>query len=248
MVSIHDVSPLTQGKVAIMLEDLQKIGAQRCSLLVIPNHHHQGEISTNPIFMKWLQEQVKKGHEVVLHGFYHLRSERQKEAWVKRWITQHYTMGEGEFYDMNKKEAHKKLKAGLYELHQAGINVSQIGFIAPAWLLSKEAERALQEEGFLYTTRLQEVIRFFSNGVKERYFSQSMVYSPRSATRRLMSLLWNEILFYYAKKWSLLRIGVHPPDWDYCAIRKHALSSINRALKTRCAMTSREWIFEQNHY
>lgn len=244
VVSIHDVSPLTQDRVDGMLHDLKKVGVTRCSLLVIPNHHQQALLSENSSFVEWLQEQEKKGHEVVLHGFYHRRPTRQKEHWITRWITQHYTMGEGEFYDLSKEEAQQKLKAGLRQLHQAGFDTAEIGFIAPAWLLSEEAEKALQEEGFLYTTRLQEVIHFLPDGTRKNYFSQSMVYSPRSVPRRAISLLWNELLFHYAKKWPLLRIGLHPPDWNYPAIRQHALSSTTRALKKRNAMTYREWVLK----
>ncbi len=80
----------------------------------------------------------------------------------------------------------------------------------------------------------------------ENRFSQSMVYSVRSAPRRLVSLLWNELLFKSAKKWPLLRIGLHPPDWKYRGIRRHALSSIRRALADRTSMTYREWVLESN--
>ncbi|MFI0348218.1 MAG: DUF2334 domain-containing protein [Chthoniobacterales bacterium] len=243
VVSIHDVSPLTQSAVSIMLADLKKIGVTRCSLLVIPDHHYSGMISKNPDFVRWLQEQAREGHEIVLHGLCHLRPAAKKENWMVRWITQHYTAGEGEFYDINYETACEKLKTGEEQLRLAGISDAENrGFIAPAWLLSGEAERALADNGFLYTTRLGGLIVFKNKRLRCYEPAQSMVYSVRSAVRRFISLFWNEALFYYSKKWSLLRIGLHPPDWKYRDIHRHALSSIRRALIDRTAMTYREWV------
>ena len=41
VVSMHDVSPLTQDVFAAMLDDLRSLGLTKCSLLVIPDHHHR---------------------------------------------------------------------------------------------------------------------------------------------------------------------------------------------------------------
>ena len=244
VISIHDVSPQTEAVVEVMLHDLRKCGVLHCSLLVIPNHHHKGVIASDSAFMQWLREKQKEGHEIVLHGFYHLRPARAAENFWTRWITQSYTTGEGEFYDLTYKEARAKLQAGKEEFHRTGFQENEIiGFIAPAWLLSAEAERAVVDEGFSYTTRLGGVIDL-RGSPSTFYQSQSMVYSVRSAWRRQISLLWNEILFRYAqkKKWSLLRLGLHPPDWKYDSIRHHALTTVQRALQDRELMTYQCWL------
>ena len=247
VVSIHDVSPLTQAEVEVMLTDLQKAGVTQCSLLVIPNHHDCGMISEHHHFIRWLQHQITKGHEVVLHGLNHLRPAAQREDWWTYWITRCYTMGEGEFYDLSYEAAFEKLKIGREQLRNAGLeSEDQMGFIAPAWLLSSEAERAVKDQRFFYTTRLSGVISFKNENTQDHTPAQSMVYSVRSAPRRLVSYLWNELLFKSAKKWPLLRIGLHPPDWKYRGIRSHALSSIRRALMSRTSMTYREWVLESN--
>ena len=244
IISLHDVSPQTQEIVAKQLEALRALGVARCSLLVIPDYHHHGSITRFPGFVTWLQEQAAQGHEIVLHGYHHLRSQRTDDRLWKRWITEHYTAGEGEFYDLGYEEARTLLQKGKQELVQAGCDMTKVtGFIAPAWLLGRDAERAVVDEGFSYTTRLHGVIdlreqpsRFFS--------SQSMVYSVRSAWRRAVSLGWNELLFHYAswKKWSLLRIGFHPVDWKHPAIKAHLLSSVKRAATHRTAMTYGAWM------
>ena len=122
-------------------------------------------------------------------------------------------------------------------LEHCGITAE--GFIAPAWLLGEEAERAVREEGFGYTTRIGSVIDCKA-GVS--YPARSMVYSVRAGWRRGMSLFWNEWLFRRLRTAPLLRIGLHPPDWKHQAIRNHILKSLRLAVRTREATTYREWL------
>jgi len=244
VVSIHDVAPSTQATVQEMIDDLKKSGVSCCSLLVIPHYHEKKLLTQSPDFARWLHEKEKEGHEIVLHGWAHLRPAALRERLWTRWMTQHYTRGEGEFYDLSYDEARAKLKRGKEEFEKAGFNLEKIaGFIAPAWLLSKEAERAVMDEGFSYTTRLHGVIDLRNNS-PTFFRSQSMVYSVSSAWRRRVSLIWNEILFRWAKRrqWPLLRLGLHPPDWRYPAIQKHALAAASRAVMHRMAMTYGDWV------
>jgi predicted deacetylase len=247
VISLHDVSPQTQAIVNNQLEELYSMGVKRCSLLVIPDYHHQSLISLFPNFMSWLQEQADKGHEIVLHGYYHDRPPSPRDNTWKRLITEHYTAGEGEFYDLDYEQARTILKMGKVVFEEAGIDRSELfGFIAPAWLLGKEAERALIDEGFLYTTRLHGVIDLQEQ--PPRFFpAQSMVYSVRSAWRRIISLFWNELLFQYAthQKWGLLRVSLHPVDWKHQFIKSHLLHSIKRALKDRTPMTYESWLRQE---
>lgn len=248
VVSIHDVSPRTQQVVEAMLQDLKLQGVKRCSLLVIPNHHGLGWLEAFPEFVKWLHQKFQEGHEIVLHGLYHLRPQRQRESLLERWITKCYTAGEGEFFDLSYEEAFQKLSQGRTELEKIGVSKEAcVGFIAPAWLLSKAAEKAVRDLGFWYTTRLGGVVKM-SREAPVYYSSQSMVYSTRTRWRRVVSLCWNELLFQVLtqKQASLLRMGLHPPDWEHAQVRCHALSSIRRALSNRMATTYREWLQEKD--
>ena len=240
VVSIHDVSPATRDCTEEMLGDLGRVGVPVTSLLVIPDHHHRGKIDENPPFKGWLQDQVARGHEAVLHGFHHLRPGRPCEGVATRLITRSYTAGEGEFYDLGREEAALLLRRGRESLQGCGIETT--GFIAPAWLLGSEAEEAVRNAGFEYTTRIGSVIDF-KRGTE--YQSRSMVYSVRAQWRRSVSLLWNEVLFqalHRVRKAQLLRIGLHPPDWRYPVIRRHALACIRVAASGRQVTTYRDWL------
>ena len=237
VVSIHDLSTVTRSTVERMLEDLDRVGVPVTSLLVIPDHHHKGRIDADPKFSETLCRAVAQGHEAVLHGYYHLRPSKAGEGMATRLITRSYTAGEGEFFDLSRDEASGLLRKGKESLGNCGVPFT--GFIAPAWLLGAEAEEAVRGEGFGYTTRIGEVIDCRGS---RQYKARSMVYSVRSAWRRGVSLLWNEALFHALGKSPLLRIGLHPPDWEHEAIRRHAMNCIRKAATERQVTTYGEWV------
>ncbi len=240
VVSIHDVSPLNWRRVDAMLGDLADWGIGRTSLLVIPDHHRRGRIGADREFCDWLKSRAGGDHEVVAHGYQHLRARRAGDGFFKRLTTERYTAGEGEFHDLGAREAEVLVRRGLEEF--AGIGLEPKGFIAPAWLLGAEAESAVRAAGFRYTTRIGTVEDFQGGRV---YRSRSLVYSVRARWRRVCSLGWNEGLSRALTGSGLVRMGLHPPDWDFPAIRAHVRNCLARALATRGAMTYDAWLDRQ---
>ena len=116
VVSIHDVSPLTQTSCARILDDLREIGVPITSLLIIPNHHERAPVSEYEEFQGWLKTKVNEGHEPILHGYFHARSPKNTDAGIVKFTNQVYTAGEGEFYDLDRSEASRRLRQGLNDL------------------------------------------------------------------------------------------------------------------------------------
>jgi len=235
VVSIHDVSPLTRPAVEGILEDLAGISVAAASLLVIPDHHHRAPLSEDPACGEWLRQKESQGHEIVLHGFFHRRP--PQGGWSTRLVTEHYTAGEGEFYDLSEAEAAQRLEKGRATLASAGLSAT--GFIAPAWLLGPEAERAVRQAGFAYTTRLA---HFKDLATGRLTPSQSLVWSVRSGWRRQVSLWWNASLARRLAPNPLFRVGIHPPDWEYPAVRRQVLQLTGAALAGREVMTYDGWL------
>ena len=100
VVSIHDVAPGTLAATRLMLAELERAGIDRCSLLVVPNYHGGQPVSEFPGFIEAMRGFERDGHEIVLHGYYHLRQRRAGESLRERAVTSVYTAGEGEFYDL----------------------------------------------------------------------------------------------------------------------------------------------------
>ena len=237
VVSIHDVSPKTRERTDEILEALGKARVRECSLLIVPDHHGTAPFTEDAAFRTWLHRQVAAGHELVLHGYTHQRKRRRKEGLLKKLVTRIYTADEGEFHDISEESALAKLTRAQSEFRELGINPR--GFIAPAWLLGKAAEAAVRHTGFDYTTRLGTVSDYRSNRIHR---SQSLVWSVRSPLRIRTSLRWNEVLFERLKHNPLMRIGIHPPDFDHRDVRNQIMGFVKRATRDRIPTTYSQWL------
>jgi predicted deacetylase len=237
VVSLHDVSPLTWEPCRRILRELRDVGVARVSLLVIPDHHRRGNFLQQPEFCDWLKREVAAGHEAVLHGYHHQRSPRDGESLRERWVTRSYTAGEGEFFDLPYETARDLVNRGREEFRQIGLIPS--GFIAPAWLLGAEAERAVRDAGFLYTTRISGVWDLRRGEVHR---SQSLCWSVRAAWRRVASLAWNGWLFRRIAGAPLLRIAIHPVDIAHPRVWAQITRMISEAGRSRASHTYESWL------
>lgn len=237
VVSLHDVSPHTHAASARIIAELAVLGVAHTSLLVIPDHHRRGHFARDAAFCAWLRDMAAAGHEIVTHGYYHERARRAGETLVQRQITQSYTAGEGEFYDLDRATARALVERGNAELCEAGLQPR--GFIAPAWLLGTDAAEALRELGVEYTTTLGTISDLTTGRV---WHSQSLVWSVRSGWRRGVSRGWNATLFFRLRDNPLLRISIHPVDCAHMAIWKQIRRLTARALVDREPVTYHTWI------
>jgi uncharacterized protein len=240
VVSIHDVAPSNRKLVSELVVALAHRGVYACSLLVVPDYHHQGLATKDQQFVSWLRELASTGHEIVVHGYFHERTRRANESISDKFLTRFYTADEGEFYDLDYAESLRRITTARDEFRANGLKPR--GFVAPAWLLSTEAERAARDAEFEYTTRLQTVHDLRSG---ERIFARSIVYSVRRAWRRAASRAWNATLFRLLKGSPLLRISVHPPDYSQPAIWRQIVNFIDSTIRSRTTTTYQDWIAEE---
>jgi predicted deacetylase len=211
-----------------------------CSLLVVPNYHHRGCSMEDRGFVRWLQDLEAKGHEIVIHGYFHKRPRRERENLSEKFFTRLYTNNEGEFYDIDYDEALHRITRAKEEF--AGAGLTPRGFIAPAWLLGPAAERAAVEAEMEYTTRLTGV-RDLRSG--ESFPARTLVYSVRSGWRRAMSLAWNNAQARQLAGAPLARVSIHPPDRDHPEIWRQILRLTDRLIENRTATTYRDWVAEK---
>jgi predicted deacetylase len=240
VVSLHDVAPSTRHIANTIISELASRGVRACSLLVVPDYHHEGLFTNDRQFVSWLRGLEADGHEIVIHGYFHERPRRAKETLPDKFLTRFYTQNEGEFYDLAYDEALRRIVAARDELRAHGLKPR--GFVAPAWLLSEEAERAARDAQMEYTTRLRTVSDLRSGNV---FPARTLVYSVRNSWRRGVTRLWNATLFGFLKGSSLLRISIHPPDYSHPAIWSQITRLIEGSVESRTATTYQEWIAEQ---
>lgn len=240
VVSIHDVAPTNHAAVAEMIRDVTSKGVRVCSMLLVPDYHHQQNFAQDRQFTSWLRELEAQGNEMVIHGYFHERPSRPNESFTDRLITRFYTRGEGEFYDLPYDEAVRRITRARDKFIEAGLRPR--GFIAPAWLLPAEGERAVRDADLEYTTRLTSVTDVRSG---QSFPARSLVYSTEAAWRRSTSLLWNAVLARLQSASPLLRVSLHPPDFRYPRIWSQILDILERAAKVRTPTTYRDWIAAQ---
>lgn len=237
VVSVHDIAPATRERSARIIDELARVGVSCCSLLVVPNYHQRGSSFAEREFVSWLRRLEASGHEIVVHGYYHARPASDRESFRDRVVTRVYTNREGEFYDLAYDEAFRRISQARDEFRSAGLKPH--GFIAPAWLLSAEAEQAARDCDLEYTTRLRSV-RDLRHG--HTYAARSLVYSVRTPLRRNLSRVWNAALFRRCKFSPLLRISVHPVDIDYPRVWRQITRFVRAAAADRTATTYGDWV------
>ena len=96
----------------------------------------------------------------------------------------------------------------------------------------------MRDLGIHYTTRLGTVLDLKTGAVTA---SQSLVWSVRSAWRRVTSLAWNATLFRALRRRPLLRISIHPVDIRHAVVWNQIKRLTAQALKTRSCVTYEEW-------
>jgi uncharacterized protein len=240
VVSLHDLAPSNREVADKILSALGRLGVRFCSLLVVPDYHRQEPIMSDRSFVSWLRDLESAGHEIVIHGYFHDRPRRSREGLREKFITQFYTRDEGEFFDLNYDEAFRRIVSACDTFRKAGLTPR--GFIAPAWLLSADGERAARDAELEYTTRLRSVLDLRSG---DTFTAQSLVYSVQNDWRRAISLLWNSGLFQMARNGTLMRLSIHPPDYSFPAIWSQIERFINEMIPLRLPTTYRDWIAEQ---
>ena len=155
VVSIHDVSPRTW---TAMRAHPGGTDRSRAAALLAAGHpgssSGEGHSLDDEGFCAWLAAQVEAGHELVIHGYYAPAptSQRRKSAFTigLRLACTPPAKANSTISTMRPAAA-ALVGQAREEFREAGFDPD--GFIAPAWLLSTEAEDAIRGIGFQYDPR-----------------------------------------------------------------------------------------------
>lgn len=234
-VVLHDVSPATWNGCTEVLRVLARCAQEAgrtlpLTLLVVPRRH--GDPRVPPAYRRWLQRLARRGHEVALHGLTHHDSGPPPRRWPERWLREHYTAREGEFAALDAEQAAQRLAEGRRWLREQGLQAR--GFVAPAWLMSEGAARAVAEAGFAWTCTLT-TLTAWPGPASAR--APAFAYSTRSAPRRALSLAWHGVTALRARDAPLVRLELHPDDAAWSAVRRAWSRWLVQALATRTPVT-----------
>lgn len=213
-VSLHDVAPATRDACARTLDFLDRLDVTPVALLVVPDYHGLGRVDRDARFVDFVAKRLRRGDEVVLHGFRHEDAAARPcspSDWFERRL---YTAGEGEFARLGVAAARSRILRGLAVLRAAGWDAC--GFVAPAWLMSPGTSEAVESLPLEYCATRNQVLPLRQGGP---IAAPSLVVSARSPWRRLASLAWNRALLQRYRRAPVLRAALHPGDLEHRELR-----------------------------
>jgi predicted deacetylase len=220
--SIHDVSPAWERELDVALDLCAAIDA-RPALLVVPNFHGEWPLAEYPDFCARLRALQAQGHEVYLHGFFHVARSTGKRglAWI--WAQKIVSGGEAELRDVAREEAEARLIDGEAALESAGLRID--GFVAPAWAMPAWLMPILARRGYAFTedhTHVYDPV----NG--KRRASVVLNFASRTPGRLLSSVAYCRVA-KHARAVLPARVAIHPADMRFQLLRGETRSLLTWA-------------------
>lgn len=229
-VAIHDVAPATWAECLHLLRAVREVGDIPLTWLVVP-HYHDSKLRSRS-YELMLEALLAQGHELVLHGYTHRDEAPLRGRLSARLLRTVYTDREGEFAAIGRADARRRIELGLAWFRERGWPVE--GFVAPAWLLGKQAWAAVGEFPFTYTTTYS---HFHVLRPARKLLAPALVYAARNRVGRALSPPLAGLMARAARGAPLVRVALHPRDAYHPALVLHAQRLIERLLSTREAVT-----------
>lgn len=229
LVSLHDVTPRHADAVRRIVPWLARLGIPPAQLLVVPDFHGEWPISAYPDFCREVRGWSEAGHELVLHGYHHLESPSARPrspGLAERFKRSFMTAGEGEFLSLSPTEAGDLLEKGLAMWSQAELGSWPKGFIPPAWLHRPDLDQVLWRHGFDWTEN-HAGLRFRDG---KRLESPVVTWASRDPVRRIGSRLYCPAAMRAWSKTPLVRLAIHPHDFDHPQLVRSIERTIRLAL------------------
>lgn len=229
-VAIHDVAPATWAECLHLLRAVREVDDIPLTWLVVPQYHDSKLRSRSYELM--LDALLAQGHELVLHGYTHRDEAPLRGRLASRLLRTMYTEREGEFAAIDRADARRRIELGLAWFGERGWPVD--GFVAPAWLLGKQAWAAVAEFPFTYTTTYS---HFHVLRPARKLLAPALVYAARNRVGRALSPPLAALAARMTFAAPLVRIALHPRDAYHPALVLHAQRLIERLLVSREAVT-----------
>lgn len=229
MVSIHDIAPGTAPQTSRWLEALDSRGIP-ATLLLVPGPWRGPSLVSDTRLAADMLDAQDRGHELALHGFYHVATHGSGPLW-RRGVAQLMARGAAEFATLSEGEARARIKAGLEEL--ADVGIEPVGFHPPGWIASPQAVNALRRSGLRYYSTQFAVHSFAGSGgatAELKLSAFALSHRPGGTGERIGLRLMTEAARRFARDGRAFRIALHPDDLTRPGLREATLDAIDGAL------------------
>lgn len=223
VVSVHDVAP---GSDAASRRWLELLDARdmRASLLVVPGPWRGRRMTEGDDFSGWLRDAAAAGHEIVQHGWEH-QAVPVAGHLLRRGVGRLAARGCAEFWTIDRVEATRRLEAGQAALRTSGLHAD--GFVAPGWLLGRDAMLAVRAAGFRYTTTHRGVLDLLTGRM---LVVPALSQRPASAVTAAAAALTTKWARRAIRHGRPLRVAAHPADLADRRTRQAVLGACEAAV------------------
>lgn len=228
LVSLHDVSPYHLPRLERAERLFAAWGVQKITYLLIPDYLGGQRADQSSEFAAFIGARRTFAVDWFLHGCYHLAwndaTNRSLSDLPPRATNRQ--LGEAnndEFLRIDGGAADRRLERGE-QVFQNCLGARPYGFVAPRWQLGLQVDAVLSARRYCWTERHGQILHLPSG---QRYASPVITWATRTPLRKLTSLLGTPLLSYAYRRAPILRMAMHPFDFDHPA----TIGSIERALE-----------------
>lgn len=235
LISLHDVTPFHLQRLKRAEKLFSELGLTKVSYLFVPDYHNcTATLAPSELdaYRSWISQKRTTQIQWILHGYSHQElpsppvSRLSPVAELKR---RFLTAGEAEFLSLETQNVLSRIQQGISEF-ESQLNAPPIGFIAPAWLFNKNLIACLKELGFLFTEDHNSVHLL----AQERKIQAPVItWATRTLMRKYSSLALSPFLSLIWSNRNVIRIAIHPYDFDHPATVANIGWVIKRIIKRR---------------
>jgi uncharacterized protein len=236
LLSLHDVTPRHAGRLARAEALLRDLGVTHATYLLVPDYHRGWPVETDVEFSSWCRAPRPFAVDWCLHGYYHeepTAGRADRFSW-RAWLQRRFlTAGEGEFLGLSAADVGDRIDMGR-DAFKGCLGADPMAFVAPAWLFNRALMPALAERGFAWTedhTRIHDLQRHTAID------APVIRWASRTRARRWGSIRLAPRLLRRWHDTPILRIALHPLDFDHPRIVETIGDTIATALRDRAVET-----------
>jgi predicted deacetylase len=238
-VSLHDATPFHMGRLRKADAFFRELGLGKVTYLLVPQYHGGYLSSQSPEFIDWCRADRAFKAQWHLHGYHHLEQVGEPDGKAQNstrpgsvgdaWKRKFMTAGEGEFLALDADAMRSKIEDGR-KVFRDCLGHDPEGFVAPAWLFNAGLPAALKDQGIRYTEDHRRLYRVDTGASLQ---SPVITWATRTLLRKYGSLVVCPAL---ARLWAsvpVLRVAMHPFDFDHASTIANIRGVLERLLKDR---------------
>ena len=233
LLSLHDVTPVHRERIERAEALFAELGVRKVTYLLVPAFHGAEPCDADERWIAWCRAPRSFRVDWLLHGYFHredLAASAASAGVSERLKRRYMTAGEGEFLALSAQDAGERIARGA-EVFRRVLNEEPRGFVAPAWLFNASLAAVLARHSIGFHEDHGGIIP--TDGAPPTS-APVVTWATRTPLRKWTSIAGTPVLLTLWRRRPLIRLAIHPHDFDHDA----TVASIRRVW--RAALRARE--------